>query len=880
MKRHIHILLLLLALSIPCVAQQMIGVPFFRNFTAREYNAHNRNFDILCDENGHTFVANFEGLLIYDNVNWRIVHTPGISRVTDVSFDKKGTLWFAGVNVKGYVEYVDGDTIKVKYIQSDKNETGFQHERSTEGEADRWNDIVVLDRLVLSPRFTLLATATAGVIAIDENEEKIWEINEQNGLCSNSITKLAYDGKGSVWGATDNGLFRISVSEIYSHYSEHEGLTGQVSSITIIDDKFFVGTLQGMFRFEEGKFVKVEGIDQACWQLATTVRKNALAATSNGVFTYGHSIHRLSKQISLSVVVENDDTFLSGELDGIYRRGYDGYAQKLDDISNTIRMEKDKRGGIWALTLGGEYYYLAPGGKHFKKQKEGPLSLLFEYKDPTGRKWRCHDDGRGLICDDMPRDFMMWFEPFANYNIQAMLIDLKDKEVAWIGGNFGLVRIDLKKTLTQKPLPPQIHIRSFSLNKRSLTITIANAQSYPVGGPRYSYRLHTKDAWSAWDDDQKIDFQNLAYGRYQLAVRSIDPYGQISESDEREFNIPYPIYMRWYAILFYFLLMGLGIYAFFKNRTRQMEKRQEKLEKIVKERTQEVISQKDEIEVQKNEIEEKSKRLETTLAELRQAQKQLVRKEREATIGKLTQGLIDRILNPMNYINNFSHLSIGLTNDLRENLKDGEQNMTSDIYDDSMDVLDMMRTNLEKIEQHGLSTTRILKAMEEMLKERPDKIDSIDLGMLCQQDIEMLHKYYEKEISSLAIQVEWEKPKQPVIVDANAELISKTIMSMLGNSIYALQKKADRNSKDTLILRLSIQPAHDGKKPTISIYDNGIGIEENIISKVFDPFFTTKPTAEAPGVGLYLSQQIIQDFGGNITVHSEKDKYTEFTISF
>ena len=65
----------------------------------------------------------------------------------------------------------------------------------------------------------------------------------------------------------------------------------------------------------------------------------------------------------------------------------------------------------------------------------------------------------------------------------------------------------------------------------------------------------------------------------------------------------------------------------------------------------------------------------------------------------------------------------------------------------------------------------------------------------------------------------------------------------------------------------------------IKVYDNGIGIEQGIIKKIFDPFFTTKPTAEAPGVGLYLSQQALHDCGGNITVDSVKDEYTEFVIN-
>jgi signal transduction histidine kinase len=48
---------------------------------------------------------------------------------------------------------------------------------------------------------------------------------------------------------------------------------------------------------------------------------------------------------------------------------------------------------------------------------------------------------------------------------------------------------------------------------------------------------------------------------------------------------------------------------------------------------------------------------------------------------------------------------------------------------------------------------------------------------------------------------------------------------------------------------------------------------------IFNPFFTTKTTSEAAGIGLYLSREIIQNHGGDISVESRKDEYTEFTIS-
>ena len=61
--------------------------------------------------------------------------------------------------------------------------------------------------------------------------------------------------------------------------------------------------------------------------------------------------------------------------------------------------------------------------------------------------------------------------------------------------------------------------------------------------------------------------------------------------------------------------------------------------------------------------------------------------------------------------------------------------------------------------------------------------------------------------------------------------------------------------------------------------DNGIGIEATILEKIFDPFFTTKTTGEASGIGLYLSREIVQNHGGDISVQSQKDVFTEFTIT-
>jgi signal transduction histidine kinase len=255
---------------------------------------------------------------------------------------------------------------------------------------------------------------------------------------------------------------------------------------------------------------------------------------------------------------------------------------------------------------------------------------------------------------------------------------------------------------------------------------------------------------------------------------------------------------------------------------------------------------------------------------------QVVRLEKMAATGKLTQGLIDRILNPLNYINNFSKLSEGLIKDVKANIEDEKDHMDEENYDDTMDVLDMLTGNLQKVCEHGQNTTRTLKAMEEVLKDRSGGIIMMDLIGVIQQDKEMLLTYFKEDIAQYGIKITFDCPEGPLPIDGNPDQLSKTIMSLLGNAVYAIKKKAQRMQfTPEIILRLTA----DSKQVLISIRDNGTGIESTIIDKIFDPFFTTKSTGEAAGVGLYLSREIIQNHGGDISVQSVKDEYTEFTIT-
>lgn len=321
--------------------------------------------------------------------------------------------------------------------------------------------------------------------------------------------------------------------------------------------------------------------------------------------------------------------------------------------------------------------------------------------------------------------------------------------------------------------------------------------------------------------------------------------------------------------LVYYLVGAVALLFIYKYYTQFRLRKKQFLSNIVEQRTMELRFQRDAIQAE-------SQKLSQALSALADAQDELVRKERLASIGQLTQGLVDRILNPLNYINNFAHLSGSLAKDIKMNIEEDKASGTYGNYHDTQELLVLLHGNLDKIAKHGENTVRIVKAMEELLKDHAVNRSSVDINEICKVNLDILRKNYEKEIKQNQVEVNFSGLSVPLVVEVNIEQMGKAILQILNNSVYAVLKKAGTPGYlPAISLNLRIQ----ADRLQIIIRDNGIGIEDAIKSKVFSPFFTTKPTAEAAGTGLYLSREVVLNHKGTIRIESEKDKYTEVTIS-
>ena len=866
------------------------GLPLIRNFTAAEYGGHNRNYDIEIGEDGTVFVANFEGLLYYDRAQWRMIHAPELRRVTVVYRDSKNTVWVGGYNFisrlqkrangelylqpfggkdtfKGEVMEIFEENGSLQFVVNDNNIYEIEEAAvptvklkkhtnarllssveadvvSVEALQASVEDAVLRDTTqteILSDNLQVKVKKGYGLIVCDGKGRQLYTITEANGLCSNQVSYVAYDGHGVLWGATAKGIFAVELPSVYSYFLPKDGLTGKVQAITAFNGKIYVGETNGLFTVDAWQYKRVADISNICWTLCQE-RDALLAATSSGIYRIAADgrVGRLTSNATTALLVDGNQVY-AGEPDGVhlYQAGKN---IKINDLPLVTVIRKDARGNLWFKNVHGETAtigdYKAPADT---SSTSSPL--LTPLKDMKNRVQYLYDDHLWIggdeilaIVDRSRKDLTRLTD---SRHVRFCSIVMGNDSVLW--GGYG-------------DRPQKLH--RLGSDERHLHFFYALDYAPLTGKTLYRYRLDNKGIlgagggqWSEWADRQDVEFLNLPYGSFTLSVQAQLANGELSEETTVDFSIAYPLLMRWYMVVLYLLLFAYIIYLLFRYRLKRLEKEKVKLERIVEERT----------------------------ADLRNAQDELVRQEKMATVGKLTKGLVDRILNPMNYIINYSKMSNDLLGDLKENIDHNKEQIDENDYDDALDIFDMLTKNLTSVHQFGQNTTRILKAMEEVLRDRTGGYGDITLLPVLQQVEKQFAKHHAQEQEQNGIRPVFDLPADPMPLYGNPDMICKAVTNLLDNAVYAVAKKLQKDPSfvPEISLAVTVTDAHYSLK----IRDNGTGIEAKNLGKIYDPFFTTKTTGEAAGVGLYLCREIIQNHGGDISVASVQDEYTEFTIT-
>jgi signal transduction histidine kinase len=269
--------------------------------------------------------------------------------------------------------------------------------------------------------------------------------------------------------------------------------------------------------------------------------------------------------------------------------------------------------------------------------------------------------------------------------------------------------------------------------------------------------------------------------------------------------------------------------------------------------------------------------LQTSLTELKALQAQLIQAEKIASLGELTAGIAHEIKNPLNFINNFSTISVELCNELEEELEGSPSDL-----ENIKAIVEDISLNLERINHHGMRANAIVDGMLEHSRTSKGESQVTDINSLTEENLHECYNHLlgKKKITAVKLQTfldgtlsENGSGKLNVV----KQDVGRALSNIFSNAFYSVtdkKNKADERYEPVV----TVSTKHLPGKIEIKIRDNGVGIKRAIIDKIFQPFFTTKPTGEGTGLGLSLSYDIIKAHGGELRVETREGEFAEFTV--
>jgi two-component system NtrC family sensor kinase len=189
----------------------------------------------------------------------------------------------------------------------------------------------------------------------------------------------------------------------------------------------------------------------------------------------------------------------------------------------------------------------------------------------------------------------------------------------------------------------------------------------------------------------------------------------------------------------------------------------------------------------------------------------------------------------------------------------------------------MIKSSVGKIYDHGNSTTRIVKDMQRLLKEKSRDFFEIDLSVFVETRAKTAYQEFTSKNKSFNGELKFDLTKKPSKARILPPEFGNVISIIIDNSLYILAEKSkfDSTFKPQIVVSTELTES----EIILKFKDNGKGISQRDLEKIFSPFFTTKPTSQGTGLGLFMSKDIVQMHKGNINIYSKEGIYTEVVIA-
>lgn len=266
---------------------------------------------------------------------------------------------------------------------------------------------------------------------------------------------------------------------------------------------------------------------------------------------------------------------------------------------------------------------------------------------------------------------------------------------------------------------------------------------------------------------------------------------------------------------------------------------------------------------------------ETALRDLASTQRQLGDAERLAALGELTAGVAHEIKNPLNFINNFSHVSLDLLDEAVDILTPSIDALGQEARAEIDELLGLVRQNFVKINQHGRRADSIVRTMLMHARQGPDNTQTAPLNELVKEAVGLVQQDLELLSSNRSVHLNSSLSPDIGLIECFPEDLVRALFNLVGNAAHAAKQNGKQSQPAVEVATNIINDRID-----ITIHDNGIGMADDVLAQAMTPFFTTKPPGEGTGLGLSLAHDVIsRQHRGQMAIISEQGAFTKVTVS-
>lgn len=760
-----------------------------------------------------------------------------------------------------------------------------------------------------------LGTVGEGIIQLDDSLQYVAHWNENVGLSNSTVYQFYLDREGNMWVGTKQGCNLLAIGAPHRYLRHKHGLPDNLTLLTHHEGKMFVAGNTGLFLLDKhGEFSKVPrhfsniyglnshatalfvGAEQGIsmwkdneWENLTErevryldVKGNLLVAGMQSTLScwrlrdhkwqFLGDLQLKPSEIPKDVLIRNDQEIWISTAESVIRLSLP--VEEVEENSwpeavKIFRLEAEDlpQKGSFRLFINhkGVFLYsrVHTAGRETPLFRFDPDHELFlrdqmfanispphvfrpNYEDAAGNIW-------GETYNPATNTFDLSFLPSDSSLSPALFGQLNgnlgyflkgihadtSRQIAWALGSQGITVFDQSK-LHAIPSVKQVQIQEVVVEDSSLKVLFGGFYPtgwqvpeipFPVGRMRFVFslidfelpHLHffqyhlegLEEDWSPWSQKQEIEYTSLSEGRYVFKVRALDAYGQMTEVDEFEFVMLPPWYRSWWARACYLLV---GIFLFWgviRLRNEQLRKKNERLEQEIELRTEELA----EANLQLRELDQIKSRFFTNISHEFRTPLSLI-------IGPIENWL---------------------------ETEASKRNISTD------QLLRMHRNagNLLRLVNQLLDLAR-LDAKEMTLRPIDTELVAFFRGIAA-------------NFSSLAEQKDIAydiiAPQKKLQVLLDREKFQTILSNLLSNAF----KFCPEQGEISVALTLQEIPASNKHVARIRVADSGMGIPEHQQKQIFDRFYQTKESShQGSGIGLALTQELVDLMGGKIWVENQQ----------